>query len=247
MVTEALTEAMHRPMDMSMIPLPPQNDPKSQCWIFDLDNTLYHPRHRLFDQIDAHMGRYIANLEGCDLIEARIIQKRYFHDNGTTLAGLMANHGTDPDHFLDYVHDIDLSVLPPDPALADALTQLPGRRLIFTNADAKYAARVLGQLGLDHLFEAIFDIRAANFIPKPDDTPYAQICALHAINPSQAIFFEDMARNLTPAKKIGMQTVWLDNGAESGNRDMDASMVDHITNDLTAWLHQNIKEKAPFA
>jgi putative hydrolase of the HAD superfamily len=217
----------------------PQNDPDIAYWIFDLDNTLYHPRHRLFDQIDAQMGRYIADLEGCDLAEARIIQKRYFHEKGTTLAGLMAHHGTNPDHFLEYVHDIDLSILPPDPALANVLANLPGRRLIFTNADANYAARVLAQLGIEHLFEAIFDIRAANFIPKPQDPPYAQLCNVHAIDPQRAIFFEDMARNLIPAKKLGMRTVWLDNGAESGNRDMEHSMVDHITDDLTAWLIQN--------
>ncbi len=209
-------------------------------WIFDLDNTLYHPRHCLFDQIDAKMGDYIARLEGCDLVQARTIQKRYFHDHGTTLAGLMANHGVAPDHFLDFVHDIDLSVIDADAPLRAALSALPGRRIIFTNADTPYALRVLDRLGIAELFDGIFDICAGNFIPKPQAAPYAQICADHAIDPGRAIFFEDMARNLTPAKKIGMATVWLDNGAESGNRDIDPDAIDDSTDDLTAWLQSAV-------
>ncbi len=208
-------------------------------WIFDLDNTLYHPRHRLFDQIDARMGAYIAQLEDCDLATARTIQKRYFHDHGTTLAGLMANHGVEPDHFLEFVHDIDLSVIDADGPLRAALSKLPGRCLIFTNADTPYAARVLNRLGIADIFAGIFDICAANFVPKPQAAPYTQICADHAIDPERAIFFEDMARNLTPAKKLGMTTVWLDNGAESGNRDIDTDMIDHVATDVTAWLRNH--------
>lgn len=207
-----------------------------RTWIFDLDNTLYHPRHQLFTQIDARMGAYIAALEGCDLATARAIQKRYFHDHGTTLAGLMARHGVAPQQFLDYVHDIDLSVIGADDMLRTALASLPGRRLIFTNADTPYALRVLERLGIADLFDAIFDIVAADFEPKPQPAPYARLCARHDIAPQTALFAEDMARNLRPAKAMGMTTLWLDNGAESGNRDMDPAAIDHISDDLAGWL-----------
>jgi putative hydrolase of the HAD superfamily len=226
------------------MPFVSEIDPASQidCWIFDLDNTLYHPRHCLFDQIDARMGAYISRLEACDLPTARKIQKQYFHQHGTTLAGLMVHHGVEPDHFLDFVHDIDLSVIDTDTALGVALSALPGRRLIFTNADADYAARVLTRLGIGDLFTDIFDIRRAEFIPKPQPAPYAQMCNDHHIDPARAIFFEDMARNLIPAKKMGMRTVWLDNGAESGKRDIDTNMIDHIADDVTTWLNDNVQK-----
>jgi putative hydrolase of the HAD superfamily len=205
-------------------------------WLFDLDNTLYHPRYALFDQIDARMGQFIAELENCDLVAARVIQKHYFHTHGTTLAGLMAHHDISADYFLDFVHDIDLDVLPANQQLGAALDALPAKRYIFTNADTPYAVRVLEKLNIAHLFADIFDIRAAGFIPKPQAAPYAQICADFAINPKRAFFAEDMARNLTPAKALGMRTLWLDNGAESGKRDLDVTAIDFIADDLTTWL-----------
>ena len=223
-------------LPLSRIVTDPDQIAHIDTWIFDLDNTLYHPRHCLFDQIDARMGAYIAQLEGCDLLTARTIQKRYFYDHGTTLAGLMAHHDVVPTHFLDYVHDIDVTVLDADPELRAALSVLPGRRLIYTNADTPYAQRVIERLGIADLFAGVFDICAAAFVPKPQPSAYDKFCTDHDIIPANAIFFEDMARNLIPAKKRGMTTVWLDNGAESGNRDIDPTAIDFITADLTAWL-----------
>ena len=207
-------------------------------WIFDLDNTLYPARANLFGQIDAKMGAYIAQLLGCDAEEARRVQKRFFLANGTTLRGLMDGHGITPAEFLEYVHDIDLSVVEHDRRLVDAMARLPGRKLVFTNADASYAARVLARLGLAAGFEAIHDIHAMDYWPKPDARAYAGFVERYAIEPRRALFVEDMARNLAPAKAIGMTTVWVNNGSEWGARDASPSFIDIEIADTTEWLHE---------
>jgi putative hydrolase of the HAD superfamily len=205
-------------------------------WIFDLDNTLYPPSSRLFDLIDARMGAYIARLLNCDGAEARRVQKQYFHDHGTTLAGLMHHHGVEPEEFLIDVHRISLDRLEPCLRLADRIAALPGRRLIFTNANADYAERVLAARGLAGLFEGICDIRATGYIPKPQPRAYDHLIAAHAVDPARSLFAEDMARNLSPAKALGMTTLWLDNGAESGHRDLNSAHVDYRADDLADWL-----------
>lgn len=205
-------------------------------WIFDLDNTLYSPSARLFDLIDARMGAFIARLLGCDLGAARRVQKQFFHDHGTTLAGLMHHHGVAPEDFLVDVHAIALDRLSPCPRLAARLSALPGRRLIFTNADADYAARVLDARGLGGLFDGICDIRATGYVPKPQAGAYAHLVKAFAVDPARSLFVEDMARNLSPAKALGMTTLWLDNGAESGHRDLDIAAVDYRADDLADWL-----------
>ena len=206
-------------------------------WVFDLDNTLYPASARLFDQMDVKMTAYVANALGVDLVEARRIQKAYFFDHGTTLAGLMAEHGIDPHHFLADVHDIEMDVLDENVPLAAAIARLPGRKIIFTNADTPYATRVLDRLGLGESFEAIHDIHAMDLKPKPNASAYAGLCAAFDIDPTESLFVEDMARNLTPAKAIGMTTVWIDNGSEQAAAEQDRSFIDFTTPDLTAWLH----------
>jgi putative hydrolase of the HAD superfamily len=213
-------------------------------WIFDLDNTLYHPRAQLFAQIDTRMEQFIAERLDIDRAAARIVQKRFFHDHGTTLRGLMDTHGVEPSVFLDFVHDIDMSVLAADHRLAEALAALPGRRVIFTNADAAYAGRVLDRLGLGELFDVIHDIHAMQYRPKPEAASYVAMCRQHGIEPARALFVEDMARNLTPAKALGMTTVWIDNGSESGAYDADHNHIDIRVADLGDWLQQ-LREKAP--
>lgn len=193
-------------------------------WIFDLDNTLYPASASLFPQIDARMGRYIERLLGVDAIEARRVQKNFYHSHGMTLPGLMANHGVDPHDFLEFVHDVDVDVVVPAPALADMIARLPGRKLVFTNADAPYATRVLARLGLSDSFDAMHDIHALGYVPKPQAPAYAHLCKAHDIRPETALFVEDMARNLVPAKAIGMTTVWIDNGSEQG----PGVALDHI-------------------
>lgn len=205
-------------------------------WIFDLDNTLYSPDARLFDLIDERMGAFIMRLLGCDAVEARRVQKQYFHDHGTTMAGLMRHHGVEPEDFLVDVHDIALDRIAPDARLRAGLERLPGRKLIFTNADADYAARVLAARGIADLFDGICDIRITRYTPKPDAAAYAMMIAHLGVDPAKSLFVEDMARNLTPAKALGMTTVWLDNGSESGHRDHLPDHIDFHATDIADWL-----------
>lgn len=205
-------------------------------WIFDLDNTLYPASANLFPMIDARIGQYVQNLLGLDAVEAHKVQKGYFHAHGTTLAGLMAEHGTDPHHYLADVHDVDMSVLEMNAALVEGLALLPGRKLIFTNGDAPYAMKVLDRLGLGETFEAIHDVHATQYRPKPDPLAYRGLCDAYDLDPHASLFVDDMARNLAPAKAIGMTTVWIDNGSEQGPDD-GRSFIDYTTTDLGAWLH----------
>lgn len=206
------------------------------CWIFDLDNTLYPPSTRLFDQIDVRMGQFIENLLGCDAIEARRVQKLYFHDHGTTLSGLMHYHAIDPHDFLGFVHDIDMTPLAAAPRLAERLAALPGRKLVFTNGDDAYAEHVLAALGLSGSFDGLWDIHAMNYRPKPEPSAYAGLVDAFAIRPETAVFVEDMARNLSPAKALGMQTVWLDLATEWGDRAKDDAAIDLVIDDIDQWL-----------
>ncbi len=210
-------------------------------WIFDLDNTLYDPKYNLFGQIDVRMGEYIQNIMTVDAPEARRIQKHYFQEHGTTLRGLMAHQGIEPRHFLDYVHDIDVTVLPPDLELAQQLADLPGRKLVFTNGDEPYARRVMNQLQISAAFEAVHCIIAMDYLPKPDARAYAGLLSAHAVDPARSIFFEDMARNLSPAKALGMTTVWLDNGSEWGDRDALPDHIDIKIPGLQPWLKQTVE------
>ncbi len=214
------------------------------CWIFDLDNTLYPPSTRLFDQIDVKMGEYIAQLLGCDPVEAHRIQKIYFHDHGTTLAGLMHNHDVDPRDFLGYVHAIDFTPLAAAPRLADTIVRLPGRKLVCTNGDGDYAQQVLAALGLGDSFEGLWDVHAMHYRPKPERSAYTGMIEAMAIDPTRAVFVEDMARNLTVPKALGMQTVWLDLGTEWGDRAKDDAAIDLVIDDLAQWLG-TLVEAAP--
>lgn len=209
-------------------------------WIFDLDNTLYPVSANLFALIDARIGEYVAQVLNCDADEAHRVQKGYFHAHGTTLSGLMADHGVDPGHYLDYVHDVDMTRLSRNEALVEALARLPGRKLVFTNGDAPYAGKVLERLGLGETFEAIHDIHATQYRPKPDPLVYQGLCDAYDLDPRQSLFVEDMARNLKPAKAIGMTTVWIDNGSEQTPEDsgsQERSFIDYRITDLGQWLH----------
>jgi len=212
-------------------------------WIFDLDNSLYPASSNLFELIDIRMGDYIQRLLKVDAAEARTIQKGYFHAHGTTLAGLMAAHGVEPGEFLDFVHDIDLARLSADPALVAALDRLPGRKFVFTNASEDYARRVLDRLGLANAFDGMHDIHAMAYVPKPDPSAYAAICERHGIDPARALFADDMARNLAPAKAIGMTTLWVDNGSEQANAVAEGAHIDYRTADIAGWLNEILGEK----
>ncbi|NHF74071.1 pyrimidine 5'-nucleotidase [Paracoccus xiamenensis] len=208
-------------------------------WIFDLDNTLYPPEAALFGQIEARMVAHVQNLLGVEAAEADRLRAHYWRDYGTTLAGLMAEHKIDPEAYLLDVHDIDFSVLTPDPALADAIAALPGRKIVHTNADAAYAVKVLRARQLP-VFEAIYGIQEVDFHPKPDARAYAAVIDAHRFDPSAAAMFEDDPRNLEVPAKLGMRTVLVGQGRHGPDElTADFSLgphVQHRTDDLTGFL-----------
>ena len=186
-------------------------------WLFDLDNTLYPPEAEFMSLIEGRMTRFVARETGLPRDEAFALQKKYLSEHGTTLAGLMANHGVDPEAFLDEVHDVSMAGLQPDAELRAAIAALPGRRLVFTNGDRRHAERVLRKLELDDLFEATFHIALADYIPKPHPKTFARMVEAHDVEPKRTAFFEDTARNLAPAFELGMTTVLVGPQAEASD------------------------------
>jgi putative hydrolase of the HAD superfamily len=212
------------------------------AWVFDLDNTLYPADCGLFAQIDRRMTAFVSELLGIPPDEARAIQKAYYREHGTTLNGLMHLHDIDPEIYLDYVHDIDLSPLADDDHLRAALARLEGRCFVFTNGCRKHAARVLDRLKLANYFTDIWDIRTIGFRPKPDPVAYDIVLSGAGIEPSRAAMFEDAARNLVPAHALGMTTVLLRNGSEWSKQGPSFPVasdahIDHEIGDLAHFLH----------
>jgi putative hydrolase of the HAD superfamily len=212
-------------------------------WVFDLDNTLYPHHSNLFSQIDVRMTAYVSELLRLPREEARKLQKELYLKYGTTLNGLMELHGIDPDDFLAKVHDIDYSWLVPDPTLGAAIHRLPGRKFIFTNGDRGHAERAARQLGILEQFDAIFDIIAADLTPKPARQTYEKFTQLHAVTGSNAVMFEDLARNLSVPKALGMTTVLVvprnfkPTFSEIWERDPAfEDDVDFVTDDLATFL-----------
>jgi putative hydrolase of the HAD superfamily len=205
-------------------------------WIFDLDNCLYPASSGLFALIDERMGAYIQRLLDCGPKEAKRVQKHHFHQHGTTLAGLMKEHGVDPHDFLDDVHRIPLDRVMRDERLGEALGRLPGRKFVFTNGDAPYARRVLEAIGVGDHFDELHDIHASSYRPKPDPHGYELLCDRFGIDPRHALLVDDMVQNLGPAKALGMTTVWVDNGSERGEHGYDKAVVDDRITDVTEWL-----------
>ena len=207
-----------------------------ETWIFDLDNTIYPARHNLFDQVDVRIGAFIARLLDLDAVAARRIQKQYFREHGTTLHGLMLNHDIDPHDFLDFVHDIDVACIPPDPGLDQNLEQLGGRKVIFTNGSTGHAENVLKRLGIAGQFDGIFAITDADFVPKPEAAPYATLVERFAIDPARAVMVEDIARNLEPAAALGMTTVWVRTDSVWAAAESEKDYVHHTIDDVADWL-----------
>lgn len=216
-------------------------------WVFDLDNTLYPARCNLFAQVDVRITDYIANALGLDRETARIKQKEYYQRHGTSLRGMMIDHGMEPAAFLDYVHDIDVTPVPPSPLLSASLGALPGRKLVFTNGSVRHAENVLARLGVADHFDGIFDIVAADYVPKPDPAPYATMIRRFGLNPARAAMVEDLHRNLMPAAHAGMTTVWVRTDSEFSHPerkvgdatplpDHPGPHVHHVIGDVEAWL-----------
>ena len=180
-----------------------------ETWIFDLDNTLYHPSARLFDQIDARMTGFIMRELGVNRAEADDLRRTYWQCHGTTLRGLIDSHGVDPAQFLDEVHAIDLAALKPDAGLASAIRRLPGARIVHTNAARAHAARVLAARGLEGVFDAVYAIEDKDLVATPQPDAYRRVIRLSGLDPARAAMIEDDARNLEVPKALGMATVWL--------------------------------------
>jgi putative hydrolase of the HAD superfamily len=218
---------------------------KTQTWIFDLDNTLYPASCRLFDQMHVRMGEYVMRRFDVEYVEAKRIQKELYYRHGTTLRGLMVEHGEAPEAFLDHVHDIDYSPVPHSPDLVKALSNLPGRKLVFTNGTTKHARAVMSRLGVTEHFEAVYDIVDADHIPKPARGPYDKFVTRYDVDPKTSAFFEDIARNLEVPHAMGMTTVLVtddeNNDALHLNEGTMGPHVHHQTADLARFL-ENLTE-----
>jgi putative hydrolase of the HAD superfamily len=210
-------------------------------WIFDLDNTLYPPGTEFIALMEDRMTVFVMRETGLPRDQARALQHKYLHEHGTTLAGLMAHHGVPPEPFLTEVHDVSLDSLAPDEALRSGLARLPGRRLVFTNGDERHAERVLSHLALADLFEDVFHIAAADYIPKPRPETFERMIARHGVSPASAAFFEDSERNLKPAAEIGMTTVLVGPHAEASG----AEFVKHRAGALAPFLHAALVKETP--
>ena len=236
MTLSAEAVAPHKPRDLSTFA-------DTDAWIFDLDNTLYPRSTNLFRQVDERIRAYVRRLLNVDEAEADRIQKTFYREHGTTLRGLMLRHNVDPDDFLAFVHDIDHSVVPADPALGAALLRLPGKKYIFTNGSRGHAEKVAARLGFPEHFSDIFDIIAANLVPKPERETYDRFVKHFGVRPDRAAMFEDLTRNLIVPKSIGMKTVLV---VPPGTREVfhgeweyegrEDDHIDFVTDDLARFI-----------
>ena len=217
-------------------------------WVFDLDNTLYPSHCNLFVQMDKRITAYVMRVTGKDHDEAYKEQKLYYREHGTTLRGLMSVHGVDPMDYLNDVHDIDYSPVQANHKLGELIASLPGRKHIFTNGDAPHVERTIAALGFDDIFDGVFDIVEADYVPKPEREPYEIFVKNHNVNPCEAVMFEDMARNLEVPKTMGMTTVLLvppddevstrQSWEHQGRQDPH---IDHVSDDITGFIGRVVK------
>ena len=207
-------------------------------WIFDLDNTLYSGKTKVFEQVEKKMSKYVSDKLNVNIDEAKKIQKNYFHKYNTTLNGMIKNHKINAHEFLEFVHDINIEFLQKDPRLAKEIERLDGIKIIFTNGSRKHALNVTKRLGVDQLFDDIFDIVDCNFIPKPLMEPYKKLVEKHKIDPKLCVFVEDIARNLKPAYEMGMKTVWIENNEPWASKFSDSNFVNYRTNNLSEFLQK---------
>jgi putative hydrolase of the HAD superfamily len=213
------------------------------AWVFDLDNTLYPPDSDLWPKIDVRITLFLARLFGLDGMSSRALQKYYYQRYGTTLRGLMEEHAISADEFLAFVHDIDRSSLMPNHSLASAIAALPGRKLIFTNGSREHALRTAEGLGLDKMFEDIFDIVASELVPKPHPSTYDRFFARHDVDPKRAAMFEDIAKNLVVPHARGMTTTLVvpKTGQIDYRDELEVAAgsedyIDFVTSDLEGFL-----------
>ena len=213
---------------------------KIDTWIFDLDNTLYSADSGIFQQVHKLMGEFIQEHLKVDIKEAKEIQKKYYKEHGTTLRGMMDNHNVDPDYFLEKVHKLDYSIVGANNKLNQELKKLKGKKIIYTNANIQHVSSILEKIELSDFFDHVFDIKMANYIPKPEITPYQQIIKKFDLIPSKCAMFDDIAKNLVPAKKVDFTSVWIDAGYENFSDDIKSSKkyLDYETKDLSVFIEE---------
>ena len=218
---------------------------KIKNFIFDCDGVLYKDLEKVFGQVSKKMTEYIAKKLNLDLKKAKELQTNYFHKYNTSLNGLMIHHKINPDEFLKYVHDINLDFLEKDLLLRKELLKLEAKKIVFTNGSNDHVANITKHLGIDDLFDGVFDIVDCNFIPKPAIESYEKLSKKFNINPNETLFIEDIAKNLEPAKKLGMKTVWLINNEYWGKKDSDKDFIDLKIKNLSSFLKEiNILQAA---
>jgi putative hydrolase of the HAD superfamily len=211
---------------------------KIKYWIFDLDNTLYSGDTKVFDQVDKKMSKFISDKLKVSIDEAKKIQKNYFHEYNTTLNGMIKNHEIDADEFLEFVHDVNLDFLKADKSLEEEITNLSGKKYIFTNGSKAHVANVTKRIGIEKLFDGVFDIVESDFIPKPSIEPYKKIIEKYKIEPQYSIFIEDIARNLKPAHELGMKTVWIKNKEPWAAKFSESNFINYRTDNLAKFLKE---------
>ena len=207
-------------------------------WIFDLDNTLYSGQTKVFSEVDKKMSSFISKKFNVDIVEAKKIQKEYFYEYGTTLSGLMKMKNVDPNEFLEFVHDIDISWLPKDKILKNELIKIKEKKIIFTNGSHAHVENVTKQLGIFGLFDGAFDITDANYVPKPHLDPYQKLIKKFDLDPNLSILIEDIAHNLEQAKNLGMQTCWLENEEAFAKKDSYKPYIDYKIKSLPSFLQE---------
>ncbi len=206
--------------------------------LFDCDGVLYQDLEAVFGQVSKKMTKYISNKLGIDLIKAKELQTNYFHKYNTSLNGLMIHHDIPPEEFLKYVHDIDLSFMKKDLVLRNELEKLNTKKFVFTNGSKEHVKNITEHLGIDDLFDGIFDIVDSKFVPKPSIEPYKNLIDKYNINPKLGVLVEDIARNLKPAYDLGMKTVWIENNEAWASKDSNENFVNFRTKNLSDFLKQ---------
>ena len=207
-------------------------------WIFDLDNTLYSGKTKVFDQVNKRMSKYISEKLNVSVEQAKKIQKKYFYEYNTTLNGMIKNHKIDANEFLEFVHNVNIDFLKEDPKLKKELKLLEGKKFIFTNGSKKHALNIIQRIGIDQSFDGIFDIVDSDFIPKPAIEPYKKLVKKHTIDPNLCVLVEDIARNLKPAYEMGMKTVWIKNNEPWAKKFSDSNFINYKINNLSEFLKQ---------
>jgi len=215
-----------------------KNLKKIKFWLFDLDNTLYSGDTKVFDQVDKKMSFFISKKLNVDIAEAKKIQKSYFHEYNTTLNGMIKNHNIDAEEFLEFVHNVDLNFLKKDLDLKNELNNLMGKKYIFTNGSRAHASNVTKRIGIENIFDGVFDIVDSEFIPKPSIEPYKKIIQKYGIDPEYCIFIEDIARNLKPAHELGMKTVWIENDEPWAAEFSNENFINYKTDNLSEFLRR---------